>query len=87
MSDDSLIEFPCDFPIKIMGLRTEGFTQTVLEIVLAHAPDFDAEAMTVQQSSKGTYLSVTCTIRALSQDQLDSLYRALTSHPAVKLVL
>lgn len=87
MSDDSLIEFPCDFPIKIMGLRTEGFTQTVLEIVLAHAPDFDSKAMTVQPSSKGTYLSVTCTIHAQSREQLDTLYQALTSHPAVKLAL
>lgn len=87
MSTDTLIEFPCDFPIKIMGLQTDCFAQTVLEIVLAHAPDFDAGAMTQQSSSQGKYLSLTCTLRAQSQAQLDALYQALTSHPAVKLVL
>lgn len=87
MSDASLIEFPCDFPIKIMGLRTESFAQMVLEIVLVHAPDFDASRMTKQPSSQGKYLSLTCTIHAQSREQLDALYRALSSHPAVKLVL
>jgi putative lipoic acid-binding regulatory protein len=87
MSDASLIEFPCDFPIKIMGLRTDSFTQTVLEIVLVHAPGFDASRMTLQTSSQGKYLSLTCTIPAQSREQLDALYRDLSTHPAVKLVL
>jgi putative lipoic acid-binding regulatory protein len=87
MSDTPLIQFPCDFPIKIMGLRTDSFIQTVLEIVLVHAPDFVASRMTIQPSSQGKYLSLTCTIHAQSREQLDALYRDLSTHPAVKLVL
>lgn len=83
----TLIEFPCDFPLKIMGHRVDAFAQTIAEVVLIHAPDFDPATMEMRPSSKGTYLSVTCTVRATSQAQLDELYRALTSHPLVKVVL
>ena len=90
MADDerqTLIEFPCDFPIKVMGARVDGFAQAVLEVVLRHAPDFDAGSMEMRPSSKGNYLSVTCTFRAVSQHQVDELYRELTAHPMVKVVL
>lgn len=90
MADDkrqTLLEFPCDFPIKVMGARVDGFAQAVLEVVLRHAPDFDAGSMEMRPSSKGNYLSVTCTFRAVSQEQVDSIYRALTAHPMVKVVL
>ena len=83
----TLLEFPCDFPIKIMGARVDDFAQTVLEVVLRHAPDFDAAAMQMRPSSKGNYLSITCTVNATSQAQLDALYRELSSHPMVKVVL
>ena len=83
----SLLEFPCDFPIKIMGARVDDFAQQVLAVVLHHAPDFDAATMEMRTSSKGNYLAVTCTFRAVSQQQVDDLYRALTSHPLVKVVL
>ncbi|NMG66824.1 DUF493 family protein [Azoarcus indigens] len=83
----TLIEYPCDFPIKIMGARVEGFAQAVVEVVLRHAPDFDAAAIEMRPSSKGNYLAVTCTFRAISQLQVDNLYRELTSHPMVKVVL
>ncbi|NMG37004.1 DUF493 family protein [Azoarcus sp. TTM-91] len=83
----TLIEYPCDFPIKIMGARVEGFAQAVVEVVLRHAPDFDAAAIEMRPSSKGNYLAVTCTFRAVSQLQVDNLYRELTSHPMVKVVL
>ncbi len=83
----TLLEFPCEFPIKIMGARADGFAQAVLEVVLVHAPDFDAATMEMRPSSKGNYLAVTCTFRAVSQEQVDNLYRALTSHPMVKVVL
>ena len=83
----TLLEFPCDFPIKIMGARVDDFAQTVLEVVLRHAPDFDAAGAEMRPSSKGNYLAVTCTFRALSQAQVDALYRELTSHPMVKVVL
>lgn len=83
----SLIEYPCDFPIKIMGKAEQDFTQTALTIVQYHAPDFDAATMSVRASKNGTYLSVTCTIRATSRAQLDALYQALSDHPAVAVVL
>ena len=83
----TLLEFPCAFPIKIMGARVDDFAQTVLEVVLRHAPDFDAAAMQMRPSSKGNYLSITCTVNATSQAQLDALYVELSSHPMVKVVL
>jgi putative lipoic acid-binding regulatory protein len=86
-SRQSLLEFPCDFPIKIMGARVDGFAQAVIEVVLRHAPDFDPAGAEMRPSSKGNYLAVTCTFRAVSQVQVDALYRELTSHPMVKVVL
>ena len=87
MSEESLLKFPCDFPIKVMGQRQDGFAQAVLEMVLRHAPDFDAAAMAMRPSAKGNYISLTCTIRAVSREQLDALYRELSAHPFVKVVL
>jgi putative lipoic acid-binding regulatory protein len=84
---DTLLEFPCDFPIKVMGAAREGFAQAVAEVVRKHAPDFDVATMEMRPSKAGNYLSLTCTIRAQSQTQLDALYRELTSHPLVKIVL
>lgn len=83
----TLLEFPCDFPLKIMGAAVDGFAQAVAEVVLQHAPDFDPAAIEMRPSRAGNYLSLTCTIRATSQAQLDTLYRALSSHPMVKVVL
>ena len=87
MSEESLLQFPCDFPIKVMGRRQDGFAQAVLEVVLRHAPDFNAAAMEMRPSAKGNYMSLTCTVRALSRTQLHALYRELTAHPLVKVVL
>ena len=84
---DTLLEFPCAFPLKIMGLADDALAQTVLEVVLRHAPDFDGAAMEMRASSTGKYVSLTCTINATSKPQLDALYRALSSHPLVKVVL
>jgi hypothetical protein len=84
---DTLLEFPCDFPIKIMGASSEGFAQSMVEIVLRHAPDFDSSRVEMRASSGGKYLSLTCTVRATSKPQLDDLYRELTAHPLVKVVL
>ncbi|MCP5278882.1 MAG: DUF493 domain-containing protein [Thiobacillus sp.] len=86
-NEDNLLEFPCDFPIKIMGNRTDDFTQVMVDIVLRHAPDFLAETVEMRASSGGKYVSVTCTVRATSKQQLDDLYRELTGHPQVKVVL
>ena len=84
---ETLLEFPCDFPLKIMGATRDGFAQTVVEVVLRHVPDFDAARVEMRPSKAGNYLSLTCTIRATSQPQLDALYRELTAHPWVKIVL
>lgn len=83
----SLIAFPCDFPLKIMGVARDGFAQAIAEVVCLHAPDFNPATIEMRPSRAGTYLSLTCTVRAVSQSQLDALYRALTSHPMVRIVL
>ena len=83
----TLIEYPCDFPIKVMGARVDGFAQAVIEVVLRHAPDFEPAGAEMRPSSNGNYLAVTCTFRALSQAQVDAMYRELTAHPMVKVVL
>jgi putative lipoic acid-binding regulatory protein len=84
---DSLIEYPSDFPIKVMGQMHDDFAQTIVEVVVLHDPTFHAGRMEMRPSAKGTYLSLTVTVRATSREQLDNLYRALSSHPMVKVVL
>ena len=84
---ETLLEFPCAFPLKIMGRTQDGFAQTVLDVVLRHVPDFDSASMEMRASRLGNYLSLTCTVHAKSRDQLDNLYRELTSHPMVAMVL
>ena len=85
--EETILKFPTAFPIKAMGKREGGFAQTVLEIVLRHAPDFDGSTMEMRPSKNGNYLSVTATINATSKAQLDDIYRALTAHPAVLMAL
>ena len=87
MSRETLLEFPCDFPLKIMGANSADFPPSVVGIVLRHAPDFDATTIESRPSKAGNYLSLTCTVRAVSQQQLDALYRELTAHSMVKVVL
>ena len=87
MNKETLLEFPCDFPLKIMGASVPAFAETIVAVVLKHAPDFDAASTEMRSSKAGTYLSLTCTVRAVSQQQLDALYRELTAHPMVKVVL
>lgn len=84
---ETLLEFPCDFPLKVMGATRDGFAQAIVEVVLRHAPDFDAAKVEMRPSKAGNYLSITCTIRATSKSQLDALYRELTAHPWVKIAL
>ncbi|MCL2523524.1 MAG: DUF493 domain-containing protein [Betaproteobacteria bacterium] len=86
-SQDTLLEFPCAFPLKIMGRAHDDLAQTVLAIVSRHAPDFAGETMEMRASSGGNYLSLTCTVRATSKAQLDALYRELSAHPLIKVVL
>jgi len=84
---ESPLTFPTAFPIKVMGRRVDHFAQSIVEVVKAHAPDFDAATLELRASRQGNYLSVTATVNATSREQLDGLYRALTSHPLVKVVL
>ncbi len=84
---DTLLEFPCEFPLKIMGKTHDDLAQTVLSIVIRHAPDFDGATMEMRASSGGNYVSLTCTVIATSKPQLDALYMDLTAHPLVKVVL
>ncbi len=86
-STESPLRFPCVFPIKVMGRRQDGFAQAIVQVVQRHAPDFDAATLEMRASSAGNYLSLTCTINATSREQLDNLYRDLSSHPMVALVL
>lgn len=83
----SLIEFPSRFPIKVMGERVDGFVHAMTQLAGAHDPTFDAASVELRESSGGKYLGVTITITATSRMQLDALYRALSSHPMVKVVL
>lgn len=85
--NETLLKFPCDFPIKIMGRNEADFADNMLALVIRHAPDFDAASMQMRPSSAGKYLSLTCTIRATSKQQLDDLYRELTAHQQVLMAL
>lgn len=84
---DSLIEYPCRFPIKVMGAMADGFANALAEVARQFDPDFDAATMELRPSKGGNYLGVTITVTATSREQLDNLYRALTAHPMVKIVL
>ena len=84
---DSLIEYPSRFPIKVMGLRVEGFVAAMVEVALRFDPAFDAATIEQRESSGGKYLGLTLTVTATSRAQLDDLDRALSAHPLVKVVL
>jgi putative lipoic acid-binding regulatory protein len=83
----SALEFPCAFPIKIMGRRQDGFAQLISDIVVRHAPDFDPATLEMRTSSAGNYLSLTATVNATSRQQVDDLYRDLVAQPMVAMVL
>ena len=85
--DRSLIEYPSAFPIKVMGNNVPGFADAMVAVALAHDPGFDATTVETRPSKAGNYLGLTLTVTATSREQLDALYRALTSHPMVKVVL
>lgn len=85
--EDSLIEYPSDFPIKVMGATHEDFAATIVDLVLEYDPTFHIGLMEVRPSAKGNYIGLTVTVRATSRVQLDDLYRALSAHPMVKIVM
>lgn len=84
---DSLIEYPSQFPIKVMGEKNDHFVHEITKIAEKFDPGFDASGIELRPSSGGKYLGVTITVTATSREQLDDIYRALTSHPMVKVVL
>jgi uncharacterized protein len=81
----SLIEYPCDFPIKVMGANAEAFVPAMVEVARRFDPVFDAaRGVQIRESRGGNYLGLTLTVRATSRAQLDGLYQALSAHPLVK---
>lgn len=84
---DSLIEFPSLFPIKVMGPKADGLVNAVTTIARQFDPQFDASSIELRESKAGNYLGVTVTVTATSREQLDELYRTLSTHPLVKVVL
>ncbi len=86
-AQESLIEYPCQFPIKVMGAKVDGFVHALTHIAHQFDPAFDATSIELRESKAGNYLGVTLTVHATSRKQLDELYRALSTHPMVKMVL
>ena len=84
---ESLLKFPTEFPIKVMGRTQDGFAQAIVTVVQKHAPDFDPATLEMRASKAGNYLSVTATVNAKSREQLDDLYRELVAHSMVTMVL
>jgi putative lipoic acid-binding regulatory protein len=85
--NESLIIYPCLFPIKAMGLKVDGLVQALTHIAKQFDPEFDASSIELRESKGGKYLGVTLTVNATSRVQLDELYRTLSTHPMVKVVL
>ena len=85
--EQSLIEYPCAFPIKVMGAHVEGFVEAIVHVARQFDPSFDGATVERRPSKGGNYLGLTITVNATSREQLDELYRTLSSHPMVKVVL
>lgn len=87
MPDKELLEFPCLFPMKIMGLSDPKFADNIAKVIQKHDPTFKKNSIEVRKSSKGKYAALNVVVTATSRQQLDALYMALTHHPMVKVVL
>ncbi|MEN9904633.1 MAG: hypothetical protein RLZZ555_1198 [Pseudomonadota bacterium] len=85
--EQSLIEYPCRFPIKVMGAHVEGFAAAIAHVATKFEPGFDASTIEHRPSKGGNYLGLTVSVWVTSREQLDELYRTLSSHPMVKVVL
>lgn len=84
---DSPLQFPCEFPIKAMGLAVHDLEVIVYDIARQHAPDLTKDALNKRESANGKYISITVTINAQSRDQLDAIYQALTDHEHIIMAL
>ena len=87
MSDDSVMTFPCSFPIKLMGRETDAFRQTARQLVEKHTGPLDDDAIESALSRNGRFVSVTITVIAESREQLDNIYRDATAHDDVIMAL
>lgn len=85
--EQSLVEYPSAFPIKVMGANVEGFSQAIVDIALRFDPAFDPATLETRPSKGNNYLGLTVTVTATSREQLDELYRTLSTHPMVRMVL
>ena len=85
--EESLIVYPCAFPIKVMGAKVDGFVHSITMVAHEFDPTFDAKTLELRESKGGNYLGITINITATSREQLDELYRTLSTHPMVKMVL
>ncbi len=85
--EQSLIEYPCRFPIKVMGANVEGYVTALTHVAKSFDPGFDASTIELRPSKAGNYMGVTLSVYVTSREQLDELYRTLTTHPMVKVVL
>jgi putative lipoic acid-binding regulatory protein len=81
------IEFPCDYPIKVLGRHRDDFQMVIMEVFERHAPGFDQETISIKASSKGTFTSVTVTITATGPDQLEALHQDLMATGLVQMVI
>jgi putative lipoic acid-binding regulatory protein len=86
-SPETLIEFPCMFPIKVMGEVHDEFTSTVIKIIKQKNKDFDPSTIEMKGSSEGRYISLTCFVYVTNKPELDDIYRSLSTHPMIKVVL
>jgi hypothetical protein len=86
-TQETLLEFPCDFAIKAMGETSDDLDEIVIEIVRRHVDDIAEGAVSSRQSSGGKFTSITVMIRATSKQQLDAIYMELSSHQRIKYVL
>jgi uncharacterized protein len=86
-SERSLIEYPCHFPIKVMGANVDGYVKAMAHVATSFDPSFDASTIEMRPSKAGNYMGLTLSVFVTSREQLDELYRTLTTHPMVKIVL
>ncbi|MDD2775963.1 MAG: DUF493 family protein [Gallionella sp.] len=84
---DSLIEYPCEFPLKVFGKQHAGFAKAVMETITQHDPSFTAAKIDMRASKTAKYISLTCTVSATSRQQLDAIYQSLCDHEMVTMVM
>jgi uncharacterized protein len=83
----NLLAFPAQFPLKVMGLRVDDFAQQLVDVVQTHLPQFDLASVEMRSSSTGKYLSLTLNLQVANREELEAVYRAVSTHPLVKVVL